>query len=513
MAGGYVLALDEGSTSARSVVVDARGGIVGECRAAVTWQHPRPGWVELDPVALWRSQLETATRVLHETGITATDLTAVAVTSHRETVLIWDRRTGEPVYNALVWISKQTDSIVARWQQAGLDPEFRRRTGLRNDSFFSAAKVAWLLDNVPDVRRRAEAGELACGTVDTWLVWNLTGGARHQTDHSCASRTALFDLAACRWDAELCALLDIPVALLPDATPSDADFGVTDPGLFGAAVPIRAVMADQQAGMFGQACFGLGAAKNTFGTAGVLTVNSGASPWVAEGLTSSVAWTIRGATAYELEGVVFHSGQTLQWLRDNLRLFDDATDIETLAASVPDTGGVYIVPAFGGMCAPHWDRAAKASMVGLTLDSNHAHIVRAGLEAMVYQTCDVIDSLTASGIDLPDLKVDGGAAGNDLLCQLLADFTDLPIRRPAALERTALGVAFVAGLGTGLWSHQDDIEALWNCERVFTPAITADERGSRLAGWRDAIDRTLPTRRNAHRSTPKTDLTREVALR
>lgn len=513
MTGGYLLALDEGSTSARSVVVDAAGGIVGESRAAVTWDRPRPGWVELDPVALWRCQLDTATRVLQETGIAARELSAVAVTSHRETVMIWDRRSGEPVYNALVWISKQTDAIVDRWRRAGLNEEFRRRTGLRNDSFFSAAKIAWLLENVPDVRRRADAGELACGTVDTWLVWNLTGGRTHQTDHSCASRTALFDLSARCWDAELCDWLRIPVSLFAAATASDAVFGRTDPAVLGAAVPIRGVMADQQAGMYGQACFGTGAAKNTFGTAGVLTVNSGSTPQLAEGLTSSVGWTVGGRTAYELEGVVFHSGQTLQWLRDNMGLFDDATDIETLAASVPDAGGVYLVPAFGGMCAPHWDRDAQASIVGLTLDSNHAHVVRAALDAMVYQTCDVVTALEGAGVPIVDLKVDGGAARNNLLCQSLADMTDLVIRRPAVLERTALGVAFVAGLATGMWGNQDDIESLWSCEREFVPSISADERSTRLAGWQDAVDRTLPSRYAGGFRQTHPDAPREVIFR
>ncbi len=513
MTGGYLLALDEGSTSARSVVVDAAGTIVGEARAPVTWNRPRPGWVELDPVTLWHTQLDTATRVLRDTGLTAQDLAAVAVTSHRETVMIWDRRTGEPVYDALVWISKQTDAIVERWRRAGLDDEIRRRTGLRNDSFFSAAKVAWLLENVPGVRRRAEGGELACGTVDTWLVWNLTGGRTHQTDHSCASRTALFDLSERSWDAELCNWLDIPLSLLADASATDADFGRTHPDVLGSAVPIRAVLADQQAGMYGQACFGPGAVKNTFGTAGVLTVNSGATPQLADGLTSSVGWTVQGRTAYELEGVVFHSGQTLQWLRDNMTLFDDATDIESLAASVPDSGGVYLVPAFGGMCAPHWDRNARAAIVGLTLDSNHAHVVRAAVDAMVYQTCDVITALEDAGVPIVDLKVDGGAARNDLLCQLLADMTDRVIRRPAALERTALGVAFVAGLATGIWGDQQDIESLWSCEREFVPTITADERDSRLAGWQDAVDRTLPSRYAGEFHRTHSDTPREVTFR
>ena len=513
MTGGYLLALDEGSTSARSVVVDASGAIVGEARTAVNWHRPRPGWVELDPVVLWQNQWASVTRVLHDTGVAVSDLSAVAVTSHRETVMIWDRRTGMPVHDALVWISKQTDPIVERWRQAGLDDEFRRRTGLPHDSFFSAAKVAWLLENVTDVRRRAEAGELACGTVDTWLVWNLTGGRTHQTDHSCASRTALFDLSARCWDAELCDWLHIPMSLLPDATASDAEFGTTDPELLGASVPIRAVMADQQAGMYGQACFGAGAAKNTFGTAGVLTVNSGPTPQLADGLTSSVGWTVQGRTAYELEGVVFHSGQTLQWLRDNMGLFDDAADIESIAASVPDTGGVYLVPAFGGMCAPHWDRNAQAAIVGLTLDTHHAHVVRAALEAMVYQTCDVVTALEDGGLPIVDLKVDGGASRNNLLCQLLADMTDRVIRRPAALERTALGVAFVAGLATGIWNSQDDIESLWSCDREFIPSISADERATRLAGWPDAGDPTQPSRDAAPSVRTPSDALREVTFR
>ncbi|GGM05156.1 FGGY family carbohydrate kinase [Nakamurella endophytica] len=490
----YVLALDEGSSSARSVVVDSTGAIVGEARAAVEWSRPRPGWVELDPRYLWRTQLDTVHRVMAQTGVHASDLAAVAVTSHRETVMIWDRRTGEPVHDAVVWISHQTDDIVRRWQAAGLDAEFRRRTGLRNDSFFSAAKVAWLLAEVPGVRERAEAGELACGTVDTWLVWNLTGGRVHRTDHSCASRTALFDLENLRWDTELCAMLGIPTSLLAETVASDDDFGKTDPSVLGLPVPIRGVLADQQAGMYGQACFGAGSAKNTFGTAGVLTVNSGVRPQLVDGLTSSVGWTVGGRTAYELEGVVFHSGQTLQWLRDNLRLFDDATDIETLASSVPDAGGVYLVPAFGGMCAPHWDRQARASVVGLTLETNHAHLVRAALEAMAFQTCDVITELDRGGVPVTELKVDGGAARNDLLCQFLADISGRVIRRPRALERTALGVAYVAGLATGVWSSADEIERSWSCDREFEPRMSPDERAARRSGWQEAVDRTLPSR-------------------
>ncbi len=494
MTGGYVLALDEGSTSARSVLVDSGGHIVAEARAQVPWQRPRPGWVELDPDALWQLQLDTVHRAMSQTGATGSDLAAVAVTSHRETVMIWDRATGRPLHNALVWISKQTDDIVNRWRAAGLDGEFRRRTGLRNDSFFSAGKVAWLLENVDGLRRRAESGELALGTVDTWLVWRLSGGTSHRTDPSCASRTALFNLADRQWDQELCELLDIPTALLPEVIDSDGEFGYTDPGVVGARVPIRGVLADQQAGMYGQACFGPGSAKNTFGTAGVLTINSGDVPQLAEGLTSSVGWTVGGRTAYELEGVVFHSGQTLQWLREGLGLFDDASDIERLASSVDDNGGVYLVPAFGGMCAPHWDRAARASVVGMTLDTHAAHLVRAAVEAMAYQTYDIVAELDEAGLGVVDLKVDGGAARNNLLAQFLADITGKVIRRPTELERTALGVAFVAGSAVGMWSGQSDVERLWSCEREFHPNLDADHRAELIAGWHEAVDRTLPSR-------------------
>jgi len=318
---GLLLALDEGSSSCRSILVDGSGAILAEARENVDWERPRPGWVELDPILLWQKQLSTIHRAMDSCGATAKDLAAVAITTHRETILFWDRATGQPVHNAVVWISKQTDGIVNRWRGEGLDEEFRVSTGLRNDSFFSAAKVAWLLENVPDARRRAEAGELACGTIDSWLLWNLTGGQSHLTDHSCASRTALFNLQDLSWDQELCARLDIPMALFPQAVASDADFGVSSVEVLGAAVPIRAVLADQQAGLFGQACFAPGSVKNTFGTAGVLTVNSGPDVVLVDGLTSSVGWSVGGTTDYELEGVVFHSGQTLSWMQDNLRLF------------------------------------------------------------------------------------------------------------------------------------------------------------------------------------------------
>ena len=437
MTGRYVMALDLGSTSARTVLVDADARIVAQAGNPTVPLFPRPGWVELDPVALWEAQLDSMKRVLGEAGATAADVAAIGITTHRETAFAWDRRTGTPVHNAVMWMSKQTDDIVRRWSAAGLDPEVRRRTGLNNDSYFPAPKLAWYGENVDGFTGRARRGEIAAGTVDTWLLWNLTGGRSHVSDHSEASRTALFNLDELAWDAELCRACDIPPEILPEAVPSDAHFGDVDPRLLGGdagpGIPITAVLADQQSGMFGQACFTTGSAKNTYGTAGVLTANCGDTPVLMDGLTSSVAWTVGGATVFESEGVVFSCGQTLQWLRDRLGLFRSSAEIEPLARSVPDNGGVYLVPAFAGLCAPHWDREARASIVGLRLEHGAGHVVRAGLEAMAYQTRDNVDALVAAGVEVPELRVDGGATHNDLLCQFQADLLGIPVAPPDEL--------------------------------------------------------------------------------
>ncbi len=492
----YVMALDEGSTSARAVLVDPEGRIVSEARNSVVPNFPRTGWVELDPVALWQAQRASMEAAMAKVGASSDDIAAIGVTTHRETCMIWDRATGEPVYPAIMWMSKQTDAIVARWRAQGLDALVRERTGLFNDSFFSAAKLAWLVENVPGVRARAEKGELAAGTVDSWLVWKLTGGRTHATDHSEASRTALFALDSLDWDEEICEACGIPVALLPPARPSSYDFGEMVPRETGvpgrAAVPITAIMADQQAGMFGQACFEPGSVKNTYGTAGVLTANTGAKPSVLKGLTASVGWTVGSRTDFEAEGVVFHSGQTMQWLRDRLGVLGDGEDIEAVARQVPDNGGVYIVPAFAGICAPHWVREAKAGIVGLTLETGRAHVVRAGIEAMAYQTRDNVEALKAGGLPVPELKVDGGATRNNLLCQFQADILGIPVRRPVELERTALGVAHMAGMGVGRW-QQHDLSDRWQVDRVFEPEISADQREAVCAGW-DAAVRSVTAR-------------------
>ena len=484
------VALDLGSTSARAVLVDADGEVIGEARRPTEPLFPQRGWVELDPGHLWQSLRDSLEEAMRAASVRTDDIAGAGVTTSRETCLVWDRATGEPIHPAIMWMSKQTDAIVARWRAEGLDDEFRSRTGLFNDSFFSAAKLAWILETVPGARERAHAGELVAGTLDTWLVWNLTGGRSHATDPSEASRTALFSLDDLAWDQALCAAAGVPLSLLPEVLDSDAFFGEARPadvGLPGdAPFPIGAVMGDQMAGMFGQGCLAVGSAKNTFGTAGVLTANTGARPAVLDGLTASVAWTLDGRTDYEAEGVVFHSGQTLQWMRDKLGVLSPDERSEVVASRVPDSGGVYVVPAFAGICAPHWARDATASIVGLTLESTGAHVVRAGLEAMAYQTRDNVEAFRAGGFEVPELRVDGGATTNDLLCQFQADILGVPVLRPRQLERTALGVAHVAGVAGGLWKL-DDLAARWEVERIFEPEMSEDRRETLYAGWRAAV--------------------------
>lgn len=507
-ASGYVLALDEGSSSARAVLINPEGAIVGEASVAIEASFPHEGWVELDPLDLWEAPRSAIVAALARARVDGSQITAVGVTSHRETIVMWDRSTGRPVYNAIMWMSKQTDDIVQEWSDRGLDGEFRTRTGVRNDSFFSAAKVAWLLRHVDGVRERAERGELAMGTPETWLLWNLTGGAVHRTEPGAASRTGLMSLERAAWDEEFCAILDIPTSLLPEIVPSAGWFGDVAPGVIpgteGRAVPILAVLGDQQAGLFGEACLETGSAKNTFGTAGVLTVNVGGAPRTLPGMCSSVAWQFGDQVTYEAEGVVFHSGQTIQWLRDRLGILPGAAASERLAESVPDSGGVYLVPAFAGLFDPHWDRNARGGIVGLTLESTAAHVIRAGIEAMAFQTRDNVDNLRRNGVSIPLLKVDGGATRNNLLCQFQADILGIPVARPQGLERTALGIGHLAGSGAGLW-RRDEIADRWHLERVFEPRMPEAEREERYQGWMDAIAsvRSLPPRRTGAAASPR----------
>lgn len=496
----YVLALDEGSSSVRAVLFDEFGIAQSDHSVAIHDFFPNPGWVELDPEAVWQATLESIHQAMRKIRAQAEDIAVVGITTHRESVVIWDRRTGEPVYNAVKWSSKQTDDIIRRWSAAGFDREFRTRTGVRNDSYFSAGKIVWLCENVPGVRERAEAGHLAAGTIDSWLLWKLTGGQRHATDFSAASRTALLNLEQGAWDLELAQMLNVPTALLPAILESDEQFGEVAPGILPGPmkhpIPIRGILGDQQAGLFGQACLNRGEAKNTYGTAGVLTVNVGDKPEIMDGLSSSVAWALNSKLQFEAEGVVFFSGKTIAWLRDNLGLMGTAAEAEALAGSVPDNGGVYLVPAFNGLCDPHWDRDVRGAIMGLQLDTTKAHLVRAGLESMAYQTYDNLNTLRRGGIDIPYLKIDGGAVRNDWLCQFQADVLGIPVLRPTEPERTALGVAHIAGAAVGMWSLES-IADRWQLDREFVPQISEDQRESLVQGWKEAVTaaQSLPPRR------------------
>jgi glycerol kinase len=491
MSGPYIVAVDLGSGSTRSVVVDKAGRICGESRQSVQWTYPFAGWANVDPNVLVRSVEDTLRTVLAESAIDPPTVVALGITSHRESIIMWDRSTGAPVHDGIIWISSQTDDIVSQWSRQGLDERIEQSTGLRNDSFFSAGKIAWILENVAGVRARAERGELAVGTVDCWILWNLTGGTVHATDPSCASRTALYDIAAMCWDTELCAMLGIPTSLLPEVRESNAEFGVVRADLLGHQPPIRAVIADQQAGMLGQGCLASGSAKHTFGTAGVLTANTGSTPSSIPGMTASVGWSISGQTDYEVEGVVFSSGQTLQWLRETAGLFQNDDNVETLITSVDSSDGVVIVPAFGGMCSPHWRRDIRASISGLSLTTNRAHLARAAVEASVFQATDILFAFQKVGLATSELKVDGGGAQSDFVCQLFADLGRVNVVRPRQLERTALGCAFAAGIAVGIWRDTLDATSTWEVDLVFTPEMGEKQRDVLLDQWHTALTRVL----------------------
>jgi len=496
----YILALDQGTTSSRAIVFDHDGRVVSVAQQEFPQIYPQPGWVEHDPEAIWDSQLSVARSALNKAGCSAGEIVAIGVANQRETTIVWDRRTGRTIANAIVWQCRRTAPLCAALRSAGHEPLFRARTGLVLDAYFSGTKIAWLLDNVPDARRRAERGELAFGTVDTFLIWRLTGGSVHATDPSNASRTLLFNLQRGEWDSELLAVLNIPRALLPEVRSSASDFGATDEGFFGAPIPIRAAAGDQQAATFGQACFDPGMAKNTYGTGCFLLMNTGQAAVTSHnGLLTTIGWTLQLAgreqpptpTTYCLEGSVFIGGAAVQWLRDELRIIASAYETEALAGSVADTGGVYFVPAFVGLGAPYWDPRARGAIVGLTRGTNRAHITRATLEAIAYQTRDVLEAMAAdAGGKLTALRVDGGASRNNWLMQFQADMLGTRVERPAITETTALGAAYLAGLAAQFWSGLDEIAAQWRAERAFEPHMSADERAQRYAGWKVAVERT-----------------------
>ncbi len=489
----YILALDQGTTSSRAILFDHEGHPVMTAQQEFPQFYPRPGWVEHNPDDIWSSQYLVAREVLTRAGVNAHEIAAIGVTNQRETTLIWDRATGQPVYNAIVWQCRRTAELCQRLKNEGHAENIRARTGLVLDAYFSGTKVAWLLDQVEGVRERAERGELAFGTVDSWLLWKLSGGALHVTDVSNASRTMLYNINAQAWDESLLELFNIPASLLPKVLPSSALYGKTDPAIFGLAIPLGGAAGDQQAATFGQSCLTPGMVKNTYGTGCFLLMNTGGQAVESHsGLLTTVAWRLseHGMTTYALEGSVFIAGAAIQWLRDELGLIHTADESEAVAASVPDTNGVYVVPAFVGLGAPYWDGFARGSISGLTRGSNRAHIVRATLESIAYQTRDVVQvMLRDTGLHLPALRVDGGAVRNNWLMQFQADILGVPVQRPVVTETTSLGAAYLAGLAVGFWESPDQIAGQWALERTFEPQMSADQRDALYADWQRAVER------------------------
>jgi glycerol kinase len=492
MSQDYILALDQGTTSSRAILFDRAGKPAAIAQQEFEQLYPQPGWVEHRPNDIWYSQINAAERVLLETKVKADQIAAIGITNQRETTVIWNRETGEPIYNAIVWQCRRTADICDRLRGDGLAPLFQQRTGLVLDAYFSGTKIMWLLDNVPGARELAEKGKLAFGTVDSWLIWKLTGGRIHTTDPSNASRTLLYNIEQGEWDDTLLNALNVPRELLPHVTPSSAMLGETDPALFGRAIPIAGNAGDQQAALFGQACTAPGMAKNTYGTGCFMLLNTGQEMVRSQNnLLTTVAWQLGDEPLeYALEGSVFIAGAAIQWLRDGLKIIDSAADTEEMAMKVTDNGGVYFVPAFVGLGAPQWDAYARGTMVGLTRGTTREHIARAALEAIAYQTTDVLNAMRSdSGINLSELRVDGGAARNDFLMQFQADVLGIPVVRPANTETTAAGAAYLAGLATGFWEDVDAIADAWRRERAFAPQMQGDERKRLLADWARAIQR------------------------
>jgi glycerol kinase len=488
----YVLALDQGTTSSRAILFDPSGSCVAIAQQEFEQIYPQPGWVEHNPQQIWESQFNAARQVIKQVGILPDQIAAIGITNQRETTLIWDRQTGDPIHNAIVWQCRRTADLCDRMRNEGLAQLFQKRAGLVLDAYFSGTKVKWLLDTVEGVRDLANRGRLAFGTVDSWLIWKLTGGRIHATDPSNASRTLMFNIETGEWDDELLQALDVPANLLPHVVPSSAVIGETDARLFGRAIPIAGIAGDQQAALFGQVCTSPGMSKNTYGTGCFMLLNTGKQPIPSKSnLVTTVAWKLDdGPMIYALEGSVFIAGAAIQWLRDGLRIIDRAADSEALAESVKDSGGVYLVPAFVGLGAPHWDAYARGTIVGLTRGSERAHIVRAALESIAYQTSDVLMAMhNDSGIKLSELRVDGGAARNDFLMQFQSDILGIPVTRPSNTETTAAGAAYLAGLAVGFWEGIEEVNELWQQEKTFEPSMATDQREALLDGWSRAVQR------------------------
>jgi glycerol kinase len=483
--------MDQGTTSSRALLINAAGRICGVAQREFRQLYPRPGWVEHDPVEIWTAQLAVARQVLHEHGVPPKEIAAIGITNQRETTVVWDRATGEPVCNAIVWQDRRTAEHCDSLRNGGHADLIQRKTGLVLDAYFSGTKLAWILDNVEGARARAEKGELAFGTIDSWLVWKLSGGRCHITDASNASRTLLFNIHTGDWDDELLALLNTPRSLLPEVRDSSAVYGETDAGLLGAPVPIAGIAGDQQAALFGQQCIRPGMAKNTYGTGCFMLLHTGTEAVDStNNLLTTVAWRLGGKLEYALEGSVFIGGAVVQWLRDELGMIQESSEIEALAASVPDSGGVYLVPAFTGLGAPHWDQYARGAILGLTRGANKAHIARAALEAIAWQSADVLRAMEAdAGTPVKELRVDGGAAANNLLMQIQADILQAPVVRTAVLETTALGAAYLAGLAVGFWPDRETLAAQWQADRKFDPEMASADRDEARKGWEKALER------------------------
>lgn len=485
----YIMALDAGTTSNRCILFNEKGEMCSVAQREFHQHFPKPGWVEHDADEIWASMLGVAVEAMSMIGAAAENIAAIGITNQRETAIVWDKNTGEPVYHAIVWQCRRTARYCDLLKERGLTDSFRKKTGLVIDAYFSATKIRWILDHVPGARERAERGELLFGTVETWLIWKLTKGAVHVTDYSNASRTMLFNINTLEWDRDILEVLDIPESMLPEVKPSSCVYSCTDPSFFGGPIPIAGAAGDQQSALFGQTCFHPGEAKNTYGTGCFLLMNTGERPVFSEnGLVTTIAWGIDGKVTYALEGSIFVAGAAIQWLRDEMRLIDSSEDSEYMAKKVSDTNGCYVVPAFTGLGAPYWDQYARGTIVGITRGVNKYHIIRATLESIAYQVNDVLVAMEAdSGIRLEALKADGGASANDFLMQTQADIIGAPVNRPRCVETTAMGAAYLAGLAVGYWSGPEDIRKNWAVDRTFEPAISGEERAGKLKGWKKAV--------------------------
>ena len=489
----YIMALDQGTTSSRCILFNEKGLIVSVAQKEFTQIYPAAGWVEHDPMEIWSTQFGVAQEAMARINASAEDIAAIGITNQRETTVVWDKRTGKPVYNAIVWQCRRTAPTCDAIRAKGFDVAIKAKTGLVVDAYFSGTKVKWILDNVEGAREEAENGNLLFGTIDAWLIWNLTKGKNHVTDYSNASRTMLYNIHELKWDEEILAELNVPAAMLPEVKPSSYVYGYTDKSLFGAEIPIAGAAGDQQAALFGQTCFQSGNAKNTYGTGCFMLMNTGEKAFTSKnGLLTTIAWGLDGKVEYALEGSIFIAGAAIQWLRDELKMLDNAAYSEVYAASVKDTNGVYVVPAFVGLGAPYWDSYARGAIFGLTRGAKKEHLIRATLESLAYQTNDVLKAMQEdSGIELTALKVDGGACANNFLMQFQADVLNVQVDRPQVIETTALGAAYLAGLAVGYWSSKEEVEKNWAVSRTFLPDMEEAKREELLKGWHEAVKRSM----------------------